>query len=485
MATYSTPGVYIEEVPVFPPSVAPVATAIPAFIGYTEKVLDRAGVTYVQRPVRITSLKEYEDKFGEGPLDLTINISSETSADGVLVVSSVEWEGEPPRVPTRLLYHSLQLYFANGGGPCYICSLGDYTTALKRDDFSTAITTLETVDEPTLLLFPDAVLLDKPADYGEVVNSALESCLKMQDRFTIADVPGAIADEDTAIDNDWVNENFRKHISGTPDELKYGAAYFPYVDTLLSRAISDSEVKVKQYRAKKLRADGTSADTSTDNTSLGALNLKQTDTAVYAEVKAFLNSARLTLPPSGAIAGVYAATDRTRGVWKAPANVRLSLVAGPAVKVTNDLQDLLNIDATTGKSVNALRAFYAKGTLVWGARTLAGNDNEWRYVNVRRFSNFVEESIQKAISRFVFEPNDANTWVRVRSMIENFLINQWRDGALMGEKSEHAFRVALGIGQTMTPQDVIDGYMIVEVYLAIVRPAEFIVLKFMQKMPES
>jgi phage tail sheath protein FI len=191
------------------------------------------------------------------------------------------------------------------------------------------------------------------------------------------------------------------------------------------------------------------------------------------------------VPPSGAIAGVYARVDRARGVWKAPANVGLSLVIAPAVKVTNDLQDGLNIDATTGKSVNAIRAFFGKGTMVWGGRTLAGNDNEWRYVSVRRFANFVEESVRKAIGVFVFEPNDANTWVKVRTMIENFLINQWRDGALMGAKPEHAFRVAVGLGQTMSAQDILNGYMIVEVHLAIVRPAEFIVLRFMQKMPES
>jgi phage tail sheath protein FI len=153
--------------------------------------------------------------------------------------------------------------------------------------------------------------------------------------------------------------------------------------------------------------------------------------------------------------------------------------------VTNDLQDGLNIDPGTGKSVNAIRAFFGKGTLVWGGRTLAGNDNEWRYVNVRRFANFVEESVSKAIAAFVFEPNSANTWVKVRTMIENFLTLQWRDGALMGAKPEQAFNVAVGLGQTMTAQDVLDGYMIVEVHMAIVRPAEFVVLRFMQKMPQA
>ena len=138
-----------------------------------------------------------------------------------------------------------------------------------------------------------------------------------------------------------------------------------------------------------------------------------------------------------------------------------------------------------GKSINAIRTFTGKGTLVWGARTLAGNDNEWRYVNVRRFFNMVEESCKKATEPFVFEPNDANTWVRVQGMLENFLTNQWRDGALQGAAPQDAFFVNVGLGLTMTPQDILDGYLIVDIGMAVVRPAEFIVLRFSHKLAES
>jgi phage tail sheath protein FI len=138
-----------------------------------------------------------------------------------------------------------------------------------------------------------------------------------------------------------------------------------------------------------------------------------------------------------------------------------------------------------GRSINAIRTFVGRGTRVWGARTLAGNDNEWRYINVRRFFNFAEESIKKATNQFVFEPNDANTWTRVRSMIENFLIVQWRAGALQGATPEAAFYVRVGLNQTMTALDILEGRMIVEVGMAVVRPAEFIILQFIQKMPES
>jgi phage tail sheath protein FI len=312
----------------------------------------------------------------------------------------------------------------------------------------------------------------------------------MQDRFTVADVRNAVAGQTDT--NAEVSTNFRGNITvNTTDFLKYGAAYFPYVSTNVPFRTSDADITLTKYDLVTVADNGTPGAPAPVSGGAGAkvddatLDLKGKDTAVYSAIQAFVAEAYVTVPPSGAVAGVYARIDRTRGVWKAPANAGLSLVIGPAVNVTNDLQDGLNIDAASGKSVNAIRSFFGKGTLVWGGRTLAGNDNEWRYINVRRFANFVEESVKKATSGFVFEPNNANTWVKVRTMIENFLINQWRDGALMGAKPEHAFRVVVGLGQTMSAQDILEGYMIVEVHLAIVRPAEFIVLRFMQKLPES
>ncbi len=191
------------------------------------------------------------------------------------------------------------------------------------------------------------------------------------------------------------------------------------------------------------------------------------------------------LPPSGAIAGVYARVDNARGVWKAPANESLASVLAPAVNISHDEQSDLNVDVVAGKSINVIRSFTGKGTLVWGARTLAGNDNEWRYVSVRRFFNMVEESTKKATEPFVFEPNDANTWVKVQGMIENFLTLLWRQGALQGAKPEHAFYVAIGLNKTMTAIDILEGRMIVEIGMAVVRPAEFIILQFSHKMAES
>ena len=205
---------------------------------------------------------------------------------------------------------------------------------------------------------------------------------------------------------------------------------------------------------------------------------------VFSDILNKVSQTMVLLPPSGAIAGVYAAVDRTRGVWKAPANISLADVSGVAVKVNDQIQADLNV-TSTGKSVNAIRAFAGMGCLVWGARTLAGNDNEWRYVPVRRFFNMAEESIKKATEPFVFEPNDRGTWVRVRAMIENFLTVQWRQGALAGAVPAQAFFVKVGLGETMTAQDILEGQMIVEVGMAVVRPAEFIILRFAHKMQTS
>ncbi len=208
-------------------------------------------------------------------------------------------------------------------------------------------------------------------------------------------------------------------------------------------------------------------------------------TGLYNQIKARLSKIYVTLPPSAAIAGIYASVDRTRGVWKAPANISIASISHPLHKINDAIQSQLNIDATSGKSVNAIRFFPGKGNLVWGARTLAGNDNNWRYISVRRFVIMVEESIRKATAFAVFEPNTSETWLKVSSMIDSFLYNMFQQGALAGAKQEEAFYVHVGLGITMNEQDIREGKMIVEIGLAVVRPAEFIVLRFSQKLEEA
>lgn len=217
------------------------------------------------------------------------------------------------------------------------------------------------------------------------------------------------------------------------------------------------------------------------NLRLKSLEIQLNDSsAVYSNITVAIKNQGIVVPPSGAIAGIYASVDGTRGVWKAPANVSVNTVVEPLVNIDDNIQEDLNIDTDAGKSVNAVRAFTGKGILVWGARTLDGNSNDFRYISVRRFYIMVEESVKKAAMQFVFEPNDGNTWVRVRAMIENYLTNLWRLGALAGPKPEQAFYVKVGLGQTMTFDDILNGKMIIEIGMAPVRPAEFIILRFSQ-----
>ncbi|NRB39381.1 MAG: phage tail sheath family protein [Pseudomonadales bacterium] len=224
------------------------------------------------------------------------------------------------------------------------------------------------------------------------------------------------------------------------------------------------------------------------NESTSSVSLKEiasTQTALHNAIKTALAGQRVILPSSPGVVGIYARVDRDRGVWKSPANESLSSVIGPMLKITNEEQENLNVDAMAGKSINAVRQFTGKGTLVWGARTLAGNDNEWRYISVRRLFNMIEESTQKASAFAVFEPNDASTWLKVKAMIESYLYSLWEKGALAGSTQEAAFYVNVGLGKTMTTDDVLNGRMIIEIGVAPVRPAEFIIIRFSHKLQEA
>ena len=556
MAAYKTPGVYIEEISTLPPSVAEVSTAIPAFIGYTEK---GSGIA------RIDTLLEYEATFGNAQpktFDVKTKVNTDTGLDEIEQIS-------PSNGGTGssdfLLYYCVSHYFKNGGGSCYVISIGNYDATPAKADFENGLGLLEKEDEPTLILLTDAVNLDA-ADYYDVCQQALAQCKKLGDRFTILDVQGG--EENVA--------DFRNRI-GTAD-LMYGAAYLPYLNTTLNYRYKEADISIEREGAEEgtdsplefssgtngiivryigtelaapkvkiisgeaglavefvietdvltirnvdgktgvevvsawdtwaaandaqgfevaVDGDGSVEVQHTNNRNMDlerradaaasqALSAtKSNQTALYNLVKAEMTKQRVVLPPSAAIAGIYARVDRERGVWKAPANVSISAVIGPVSKVTHEEQAQLNVDPTAGKSINAIREFTGKGTLVWGARTLAGNDNEWRYVSVRRLFNMIEESTKKATAFAVFEPNDATTWLKVKGMIESYLYGLWERGALAGSTPEAAYFVNVGLGKTMTAQDILEGRMIVEIGVAAVRPAEFIIIRFTHKLQEA
>jgi phage tail sheath protein FI len=193
--------------------------------------------------------------------------------------------------------------------------------------------------------------------------------------------------------------------------------------------------------------------------------------------------------PVGHMAGIYANTDIERGVHKAPANYEiagmLSQDVDPSRKalefiITKGQQDILN-----PRGVNVIRDFrhHGRGIRVWGARTMS-SDGQWKYINVRRLFIFVEQSIDRGTQWVVFEPNDDNTWARVRRSIENFLTTVWRNGALMGTKQEEAFFVKCD-RTTMTQDDIDNGRLICYIGIAPVKPAEFVIFRISQKTMEA
>lgn len=181
---------------------------------------------------------------------------------------------------------------------------------------------------------------------------------------------------------------------------------------------------------------------------------------------------------------LYTMVDNNVGVWKAPANIGINGVISPAVNLTDEQQEDLNVPVN-GKAVNAIRSFIGDGNKVWGARTLDGNSLDWRYVNVRRTMIMLEESIKQASKAFVFEANNANTWVTMKSMIQNFLFNIWRRGGLAGASATDAFEVYVGLGETMTAEDILEGILRITIKVALLRPAEFIELTFQQQQQKS
>ena len=197
----------------------------------------------------------------------------------------------------------------------------------------------------------------------------------------------------------------------------------------------------------------------------------------FGEVATAIRLKRKELPPSGAMAGVYATTDRSFGVWTAPANVAVQATLGPTQVLDSHDQEDFNVDPA-GKSINVIRPLRGRGIRVWGARTLTGNDLEWRYVSVRRYFNFVEEFVRKTTEPYVFEPNDESTWQEIRLALDHFLTAQWRRGALAGSVTNQAYYVSVGLGETMTSLDILEGRLIIDIGLAVVRPAEFIVIRY-------
>ena len=348
---FRTPGVYIEEVSKFPPSVVAVETAIPAFIGYTAKTRSK-GTNLLNRPVAVNSMLEFDEIFGSarsvGGFVVTVD------ADGK-VIGGISDPNAGTSARFRMAY-SLRHFYDNGGGRCYVVSIGDYTASAVLSDMVSAhlagLSALATEDEPTLIVFPDlsamapsdaspAAAATVRAKYHSVLMQALNQCATLGDRFLICDL----------LDGDQAGkaglEAFRNGI-GTRN-LKYGAVYHPFIQTTLPWLWDPDTITVTQLALRK--DDGTITQPSPYN-GMTLAKLKSGDPnnsaipanpTIYANISRELDRYSVVLPPAAAIAGVYTTVDNTRGVWKSPANESLASVRALTVDIDKDMNDELSL----------------------------------------------------------------------------------------------------------------------------------------------
>ena len=224
-ASLKTPGVYIQEIATFPPSIAEVETAIPAFIGFTELVLPSS-------VNRIISMVEYVALYGmaENQKDFAASLDA---ADNLTIV--------PGKTSPYIMYYWLQLYFANGGGPAWIASAGAYAnaaaTGVALASLTNALALISKEDEPTLLLFPDAINTLPGATYYALLSAALTQCVNLQDRFTIIDVPN------THSESFKDATEFRNALNGVEPDTTYGAAYYPFLGTAIPYQVTDTDLQ--------------------------------------------------------------------------------------------------------------------------------------------------------------------------------------------------------------------------------------------------
>ena len=631
----STPGVYITETPAFGNSIVGVATAVPVFIGYTEFAGDPVnGSSLYLQPVALSSFTEFEAYFGGawqpvykvqavGPVAQAAAGSSSSSSSSTSSTSSSSTSSTPSESSTSSssstnaaaatplfsftagytpsggaaaqylfnvsptgpsgqinqfnLYWAMQLFFANGGGQCYVVSVGSYRSgqyptsassvptggasnaiapgeagativngaATGAPGLLTGINAAGYAIGPTMTVAPEACLL-AAADYGAVAGAMLSQASTLQDRVAILDLPLCMG-ASTYKDLQQLQTTLSTQLAPQLASFSYGAVYGPALNTSVVSAnnilftnlvdaagdnaaminilttqandlysgatLTDVLAKIGQaFPASS--ADASSSSSSSSSTSSSSTSstssasgtssssavspaatpvptLAQTQLSldnyllnalpVFKQIEQMIADTMNVAPPSPIMAGIWTLSDAQDGVWNAPANMSLSSVVSPAYNMNSTEQAGFNMPVN-GEAINVLRAFPGRGTVVWGARTLDGNSNDYRYIQVRRTLIYVEQSIKAALQNFVFAANDATTWSTVTSAVASFLTGLWQQGGLMGAKASDAFSVQCGLGSTMTAQNILDGYMIVAVTVQMIHPAEFIELTFTQTM---
>lgn len=523
ISNIQSPGVYINEINGFANSVVPVATAVPAFVGYTPQAA-YLGASLLNKPTKITSFAEFKAMFcypdpappsspatQYSPEYYLVKQKTLPAKGDYIVIDGSYYSILPDPNTIYYMYNSIRLFYENGGADAYIVSVGTYGAPSKTptnpgdkvvnpnvqlNDLTNGIDLLQNEDEPTMYLCPEATLLSADNN-GTLMSYMLSKCSSKQTAVSLFDIIGGDAPDPITFMNDI--QTFRNN-TGTQG-LDFGAAYYPFIGTSIMQTSDINYTNlfggdIKQLAPLLNPADNPNAAAAAVIAAIetpGANPLTPTQynnalitaSKTYSQIINHVLADANTLPPSAAIAGIITTIDSQQGVWQSPGNVSITGATSLPIKLSESQQGPLNVDAVSGKSINAIRFFNGLGILVWGVRTLDGNSLDWRYLSVRRTMIMLEQSCKLAARAYIFQPNDKNTWEAVKSMIGAFLSTIWKEGGLIGATPQEAFSVECGLGVTMTPEDLLNGLMLVTVKVAVVRPAEFIVITFQQQQATS
>jgi len=417
MVNYQAPGVYVQEVPSGARSIGQVSTSIAGFVGVAPDPLAHLDEARV-----LDNWTQFVDQY----------VGKAT-------------QGTP-------LSNAVFGFFANGGGRCYVVNVGTGGSLTGTARKPTGLTLFEAIDDISMVAAPGYA----DADAYAALQAHVEHPLR-QDRM-------AILDTVEKVDN--VGALTRAATSGVPDAPEPDKADKPEPDK------PDKPEDAKPEPPKPAPPAG-----ATGEDALGAPQSPGGYTALYFPWIVMtdpVSGKKVTQPPSGHMAGIWARVDGSRGVHKAPANEPIQGALDLVRRVSRGEQEVLN-----PAGVNCIRYFPGEGIRVWGARTKAPEASEYRYINVRRLTNMIKESVADGTRWVVFEPNDHTLWKSIRRDIGAFLTNVWRDGALLGTTPQQAFFVKCD--EETNPPEVRDaGQVVTLIGIAPVKPAEFVIFKLMQ-----
>ncbi len=497
MATYLSPGVYVEEVDSGSRPIEGVGTAVAAFVGLAEQGPRN-------EPVLVTNWSQFTQTFGD-------------AAEG------------------SYLAHAVYGYFLNGGGSCFIvrvggdgvsptargeltqgegASVGSYRVAAAEpgpagNDITVEVADATTVGDDTFKLvvkrgrkteeeFDDLSLKRGKQNAATVVN-AQSTIIRLEEvsagalerpaNGSVALAGGAASEPDRISPDDYVgNAADRTGFAGLEAVDPITMVCVPDLMAAYQKGAIDQDgvkaVQLAMIAHCELMGDRVAILDPPPGLNAQQVREWRLEKAGYDSkyaalywpwVKVFdqAKGHDIVVPPSGHMAGIWSRNDDTRGVHKAPANEVVRGALGPEMQITKAEHDLLNPNG-----INCIRAFPGRGVRVWGARTLS-SDPAWRYLNIRRLFNYLEESILDGTQWVVFEPNDHGLWAKMRRTITAFLVNEWRKGALFGLTPDEAFYVKCD--DETNPSESIDaGQVICEIGVAPVKPAEFVIFRLSQ-----